>query len=103
MGERGAVHVGDLPRLIGHGVADFGESVPEVGDERAPAGVEVCLAGLIDQPAPLPAGDQRQALVELAVEDVTQRILVLGHAGDRAERGAGMSPGQGQNGRGKRG
>src|SRR6266550_2914990 len=62
--------VSELPALLGDGVGDLGVRMTQVRDVRAADGVEVALAAVVDQPAPLATDDLGVLVNELAVEDV---------------------------------
>src|SRR5258705_13784268 len=53
----------------------------QVRDVRAADGVEVALAALVDEPAPLATHDLGVLVTELAVEDVALGVTVRGHGG----------------------
>src|SRR5438874_13795388 len=81
MGKHGAREISELAALLGDRVGDLGVRVAEVRDVGAADGIEVALAALVDEPAPVPAHDLGVLVAELAIEDVAARVTVCGHAG----------------------
>ena len=76
VGEHRAREIAILPALLGDRIGDLGVRVADVGDVRAADGIEVALAALVDEPAPLAAHDLGILVAELAVEDVAGRVAV---------------------------
>src|SRR5207302_377095 len=78
--------IAELPRLLRHGVGDVGVRVAEVGDVGAADGVEIALAAVVDEPAPLAAHDAGEGTPQLAVENVSIGIPVSRHPSLRSLR-----------------
>src|SRR5256886_11793577 len=57
----------------------FRSRVAEVGDVGAADGVEIALAAVVDEPAPLAAHDAGEGTPQLAVENVSIGIPVSRH------------------------
>ena len=81
-----AREIAELPRLLRHGVGDVGVRVAEVGDVGAADGVEIALAAVVDEPAPLAAHDAGEGTPQLAVENVSIGIPVSRHPSLRSLR-----------------
>src|SRR5712664_1699371 len=77
--EHRAREISVLATLLGDRIGDFRIRMTDVRDIRATDGVEVALAALVDEPAPLPANDLWVLVAELAIEDVAARVAVAGH------------------------
>src|ERR1700687_1034107 len=67
------VREGDLRRLLGHGAADFRNTVTNVDDCGLPGSVEKTAAIGRNDPATFPARDNRKGLLEIAGEKSAAR------------------------------
>ncbi len=63
----------NLRRLLGHGAADFGDTVTDVDDRGLAGSVEKPAAIVSDNPATFPARGNRKVLVEMAGEKSAAR------------------------------
>src|SRR5689334_7186898 len=79
MREHGAGQIPELAALLGDRVRDFGIGMAEVRDVGAADSIEVALAALVDQPAPVAFDDFGILVAQLAVEDVSVGVAVGVH------------------------